>query len=77
MGLKDAINQYNNTEIIEIDSKYAPKPLNEKTIDLEIIKRDMKGKKRLDSIVSTIKDIKSNDKDQNMVVVLRNKIECA
>jgi hypothetical protein len=76
MGLKDAINQYDNAETIEIDPKYAPKPLNEKTIDLEIIKRDMKGNKRIDSIVSAIKAIKSINNNQNMVVVLRNKAEC-
>ena len=40
MGLHDLKDRFDNIEIIEVSSKLALNPLNENTIDLELIKRD-------------------------------------
>ena len=79
MGLHDLKDRFDNIEIIEVSSKLALNPLNEDTIDLELIKRngiDKNKTKRHQAIVDHARSLRDNDKDQNILVSLKEIKEC-
>jgi len=79
MGLHDLKDRFDNIDIIEVSSKLALNPLNENTIDLDLIKKDGVNKnkaKRYQAIVDHVLSLRSNDKDQNIIVSLKEIIEC-